>query len=94
MVNAIRDTNHVPVALGVSNADATVPLPFKIDVATGRLLLASVSAGVLGPISSTDNAIARWNGTSGATIQDSTAIIDDSGHMSKKLNCSSRVFYF
>jgi hypothetical protein len=38
-------------------------------------------AGVLGPTSSTDNAIARWDGTTGILLQDSYPTIDDSGNM-------------
>lgn len=38
MTNAIRDENHVPVALGQSSANPTVTLPFLIDPITGRLL--------------------------------------------------------
>lgn len=38
MTEAIRDQNHVTVALGVSSTDATVTLPLKVDPATGRLL--------------------------------------------------------
>lgn len=46
-MEAVRDQNHVPVALGVSNADATVTLPFKIDSITGRLLVdAAGSSGI------------------------------------------------
>lgn len=37
---------------------------------------------VTGPVSSTDNAIARFNGTTGEIIQDSAAFIDDSGNIS------------
>jgi hypothetical protein len=37
-----------------------------------------LSAGVTGPGSSTDNAIARWNGTGGGVIQDSSVLISDS----------------
>lgn len=39
MTDAIRDENHVPVALGVSSADPTVTLPFKVNPATGKLLV-------------------------------------------------------
>lgn len=39
-------------------------------------------AAVTGPASSTDTAIARWNGTSGTVIQDSTVTIDGSGNFS------------
>ncbi len=37
------------------------------------------TAGVVGPGSSTDNAIARWDGTTGLTIQNSTVFVTDTG---------------
>ena len=40
------------------------------------------SGGVTGPVSSTDNAIARYDGTTGALIQDSGVTIDDSNNVS------------
>lgn len=39
----------------------------------------SGSGDVSGPGSSTDNAITRWDGTTGQLIQDSTAILEDNG---------------
>ncbi len=39
MTQAIRDENHITVALGVSSTDSTNTLPFKIDSNTGRLLV-------------------------------------------------------
>jgi len=39
MTDAIRDNNHVTVAIGVSSTDSTTPTPFKVDPATGRLLV-------------------------------------------------------
>lgn len=36
---------------------------------------------VTGPVSSTDNAIARWDGTGGDVLQDSGVIIDDSDNL-------------
>lgn len=39
------------------------------------------NGGVSGPISSTDNAIARWNGISGNAIQDSSVTIDDNNRL-------------
>lgn len=39
------------------------------------------SGDVSGPVSSTDNAIARWDGTGGDTLQDSALAIDDSGNL-------------
>jgi hypothetical protein len=38
----------------------------------------SFSEGVFGPGTTTDNAIARWDGTDGVTLQDSSVTIDDS----------------
>ena len=37
---------------------------------------------VSGPGTSTDNAIARWNGTAGDTLQDSTPLVEDDGRIS------------
>jgi hypothetical protein len=45
MTEAIRDQNHVTVALGVSSTDSTVTLPFKIDPVTGRLLTDAAAGG-------------------------------------------------
>lgn len=39
------------------------------------------SGDVSGPGSSTDNALARWNGSGGDTIQDSNVIVDDSDYI-------------
>lgn len=40
-----------------------------------------VLAAINGPASSTDNAVVRWDGTGGDTVQDSGVIIDDSDVM-------------
>lgn len=45
MTDAIRDNNHVTVALGVSSTDSTVTTPFKVDPATGRLLTDASGSG-------------------------------------------------
>ena len=37
---------------------------------------------VTGPGSSTDNAVTRWDGTTGTLVQNSTTILDDSGNLS------------
>lgn len=39
------------------------------------------SGDITGPVSSTDNAIARWDGTGGDTLQDSGITIDDSDNV-------------
>jgi hypothetical protein len=41
----------------------------------------SISSPLGTPATSTDNAIVRWNGTTGATIQSSSASIDDTGNV-------------
>lgn len=45
MTDAIRDNNHVTVALGVSSTDSTVTTPFKVDPSTGRLLTDASASG-------------------------------------------------
>lgn len=74
MSEASRDQNHVPSALGVSSADSSITLPFKIDSSTGRLLTdsASGSGDVVGPASATDNAVVLFDGTTGKLIKNST----------------------
>lgn len=61
-----------------TNANITVD-------ANGRVTLAangsSGSGDVVGPSSSTDNAITRYDGTTGKLIQDSSATLDDSGNL-------------
>lgn len=46
----------------------------------------SGSGDVVGPSSSTDNAVARFNGTTGKVIKNSTVLIDDSGNVSGVAN--------
>lgn len=81
MSNAKHDQNHVPTLTGVSNADGTTPVPIYADPTTHRLLIdsASGSGDVVGPASSTDNAIVRFDGTTGKLIQNSTVTISDGG---------------
>lgn len=38
-------------------------------------------SGVTGPASSTDNAVARWDGTGGTILQNSAFVVDDSGQV-------------
>lgn len=73
MSDANRDQNYVPVALGQSSTNAAVTLPFLISSTTGRLLTdsASGSGDVVGPASSTDNAVALWDGATGKLLKDS-----------------------
>lgn len=41
----------------------------------------AASADVVGPVSATDNALARFNGVSGKVIQNSVGLLDDSGNL-------------
>jgi hypothetical protein len=43
--------------------------------------LSGVAGDVVGPGSSTDNALARWDGAGGGTLQNSVVTIDDSGNI-------------
>ena len=45
MTQAIRDQNHVTVALGVSSVDNVTPTPFEVDPATGRLKTDAAAGG-------------------------------------------------
>lgn len=38
-------------------------------------------SGISGPTSATDNAVARWDGTTGTVTQNSAFLVDDSGHV-------------
>lgn len=69
MTDAIRDANFVPVALGVSSASATTPLPFKIDSVTGRLLTANAGGGA-GTV--TDVSVVSANGFAGSVANSTT----------------------
>jgi len=79
MSQAPRDENFVPTLLGVSNADGTTPVPVYADPTTHRLLvdLPGGSGDVVGPASSTDNAVARFDGTTGKLLQNSAVLIAD-----------------
>lgn len=76
--NALKDENSVASAIFENASVAGETRRGQIDQATGRILVAATS-GVVGPVSSTDNAIARWDGTTGLAIQNSTATISDAG---------------
>lgn len=55
-------------------------MPYKFNVFTGNLDLVDDTSGfVVGPASATDNAIARYDGTTGKLIQNSLAIVQDGG---------------
>ena len=85
MSNAKRDGNWVPSLLAVSDVDGTTVVPLQADSVTKRLKVAAVISGgggsgdVNGPASSTDNAVARFDGLTGKLLQNSAVTIDDTG---------------
>jgi hypothetical protein len=78
--NAARDQNRVTTLLAVSSVDGTSVVALYADPDTHRLLV-EATAGVVGGLSSTDNAIVRWDGTTALTVQNSGVIIDDSNNV-------------
>jgi len=82
MGDAKRDANSVTTLLGVSSVDGITPVTIWVDPVTHRVLVDLASGGdVVGPGSATDNAIARYDTTTGKLIQDSGVAIDDSGNV-------------
>lgn len=47
---------------------------------------------VTGPASSTDNAVVRWNGTTGRVVQDSGVLIDDDDNLTAPGRCALGTF--
>jgi len=80
MADAKRDDNNIPSALWVSSVDGSTTVPLKVNPVTWRVLvdIAWSSWYVTWPWSSTDEAIARYDGTTWKIIQDSNVTIDDS----------------
>lgn len=80
MANAKHDQNRVPTLIAVSSVDGITPVQIYGDPTTHRLLvdLTGVGTGdVIGPSSATDNAIARFDSTTGKLIQNSGITISD-----------------
>lgn len=71
---------------GSGGVKGLVPAPASGDAAANKFLKANgswtaISGSVSGPVSSTDNAQVRWNGTGGSTLQDGKWIEDDDGRI-------------
>lgn len=73
MAQAARDENSVPTLLAASSSDGKTPVRVYADPTTHRLLV-DATAGVVGPVSSTDGAIVLWDGTTGQTVKDSNLV--------------------
>lgn len=73
---------------GAGGVKGAVPAPAAGDAAAGKVLKADGTWGtlagtgdVVGPASSTDNAVARFDSTTGKLLQNSTVTIGDTGRM-------------
>ena len=63
----------------LSSSDSTITVTYgsnEIDLKTGAAV-----GDVDGPASSTDNALARWDGITGKLLQDSLVVVDDNGRL-------------
>ncbi len=78
---APRDENQVTALLGTDSTTGNTTVKIYANPTTHRLLVEDTSGGVVGPGSSTDNAVARWDGTTGETLQNSVVIVGDTGNV-------------
>lgn len=78
------------LAIGASGEVLTVlgGIPSWQPAATGG---GGGAGDISGPGSSTDNALTRWNGTAGDTIQDSLIIVNDSGTINLPAGVSQNI---
>lgn len=72
--NALREQNRIPVALGQSNTDSTVVLPFLIDAVTGRLLVSS-TGGSATIYTQTPTGLVNGSNTVYTTVNTITTVI-------------------
>lgn len=81
MAESKKDGNYVNSLIAVSNVDGETPVRLWADPTTHRLLvdLPTGSGDVVGPASSTDNAVARFDGATGKLLQNSNVLISDTG---------------
>ncbi len=80
---AVGDVTTVPFGspATVTNVGTSLAAVFDFEIPAGEPGVDGEDGEVAGPASSTDNAIARWDGTSGTTLQDSAITIGDTGIM-------------
>jgi len=76
----IADDTSTPSGLTGSPPSMSLLADFRVDIGDDSAVTAS-GTQVAGPIVSTDNAVARWNGSTGEAIQNSLATLDDNGNI-------------
>ena len=69
----------------------TSTVSFQFYQNSAWVSLSAGAGGVTGPGSSTDNAVVRWDGASGAAVQNSTVLISDAGAISQVTTISADV---
>lgn len=89
---AANGTDYVALKAADSTATQTYTLPDAYPASNGQVLsaqtdgtmswAAAATGGVSGPVSTTQDALVRWDGTDGSTVADSTVTLDGSGNMS------------
>jgi hypothetical protein len=83
----LSSTNTVGATHLFGTGGSTIQINTSSAPTAGQGLIATSSSeaswqnALTGPVSSTDNAIARYSGTGGTTIQDSSILIDDSDNI-------------
>ena len=79
--------NKYPVRAVNETGDTTIDVQLiqvpdsAITAGSGVVSLATATGDVTGPSSATDNAITRFNGTTGKVVQNSAAFVDDNGNV-------------
>lgn len=76
--NVVADSTSDTLTL-VAGTNVTITTDASTDTITINASGGGGSGDVVGPASSTDNALARFDSTTGKVIQNSTAILDDAG---------------
>ncbi len=88
---APRDENQVTALLATDASTGTQTVKVYANPTTHRLLV-DLGAGVTGPGLSTDNAAARWDGTTGQVVQNSVVVIGDTGAVTGVSNLTATGF--
>jgi|3_EtaG_2_1085321.scaffolds.fasta_scaffold01945_14 hypothetical protein len=72
-----------------SHISSSLIMSASVYYGDGRFLQNVTGSGLAGPGSSTDDAVVRFDGAAGDTLQNSTVIIDDSGNTSGIINLTA-----
>jgi hypothetical protein len=96
-LKALIDTQitNETVDLAITPAEVGGRMKDTIDYTTEQIALVQAGGDVVGPISSTDNAVARYDLATGKLIQNSLALVSDAGAITTPNNTGSMIpFYY